>query len=80
MKEFRLNFNAPVGDEHIKVEICQSNGTDSLCYHINIDNYCYGPIIKRNGEWIRLHVNSRELTIDDVQALGELVDEQLKSE
>jgi hypothetical protein len=73
--EVYLKFAAPVGDDLIKVEVGIPSGMDSQAYSVTIDNYCYGSIIKRNGNWVQLDINSRELTVYDVQALGELADE-----
>ncbi|QEC78781.1 hypothetical protein [Mucilaginibacter ginsenosidivorax] len=69
---------APVGDDLIKVEVGVPSGMEGNTYYVTIDSYCYGSIIKRNGEWVRLHINNGELTIDDVQALGERIDEALE--
>jgi len=75
---FNLKFTAVIGNERVNVDIIAPEGMDGPYYMIFIDNYCYGSIIKCNNQWKRLHVNQGELTVDDVQALGERIDEQLK--
>lgn len=75
---FNLRFTAPIGDETVNVFILAPNGMDGDYYMIFINDYLHGSIINQNGKWKILHVNKRELTVDDVQALGERIDEKLK--
>ncbi|MDB4919862.1 hypothetical protein [Mucilaginibacter sp.] len=71
-----MEFTASFGDEQKTVRISHVN-TGSGGYAVLIDNYYYGDLIKRNGEWI-LMSNTNKLTIDDIQILGELVEKNYK--
>ena len=75
---FNLKFTAPVGNDLIKVDVSLPSGMDGDTFVVMIDGYYYGSIVKCNNQWTRLHVNKLELTVDDVQALGERIDEELK--
>jgi hypothetical protein len=75
---FNSKFKATIGNERVNVVIMAPEGMDGAYYMVFIENYCHGSIIKCNNQWIRLHANKLELTVDDVQALGERIDEELK--
>lgn len=49
---------------------------DGDYFMVYVNDYCYGSLVKTNKQWIRLHVNKHELTVDGVQALGERIDEK----
>jgi hypothetical protein len=49
-----------------------AGGSDS--YHIYIDKFYYGNLVYHKGKWIG-HLNDNDLTMDDIQILGELVKE-----
>lgn len=70
-----MEFTAYFGDEQKTVRISHVN-TGSGGYQVLIDNYYYGDLIKRNGEWILLS-NTNKLTMDDIQALGEMIDSSI---
>jgi hypothetical protein len=76
---FNLKFTATIGNDRVNVVIMAPEGMDGAYYMIFIDNYCYGSIINQNRKWVRLHINQRELTVDDVQAIGERIHEQLQA-
>ncbi len=68
----KLEFAAYFGDEKKKVELLNPNGAGGDSWQVMIDNYYRGIIFKKNGEWVSY---SQWLTIDDVQILGQMIDE-----
>lgn len=71
-----MEFTAYYGDEQKTVRISHVS-TGSGGYQVLIDNYYYGDMIKRNGEWILLS-STNLLTIDDIQILGEIIENNFK--
>jgi len=73
-----IEFNVVFGEEVKKVNITLDR-FGSGRYTVLIDNYYCGAIFKRDGEWTG-HVNElSELTMDDIQAMGEIIDERENS-
>ncbi|ASU34433.1 hypothetical protein [Mucilaginibacter xinganensis] len=68
----RISFSASFGDEIKQVTIIDVN-KGSGGYQLLIDKYYYGDIIKVNGEW-HLHSSTNLLTLDDIQAIGEIIE------
>ena len=46
-------------------------------YHIFIDNDYQGKVVKLKGQWIGHLVYDSDLTIDEVQLLGKIIEEKL---
>ena len=61
---------ASYGDEVKNVELSFLMGG---YYHIYIDRYYYGQIVKRNGQWVVLLQHPEEMTIDDMEILRDKV-------
>lgn len=70
-----LTFPATFGDVIKTVTISQPLGAGGIFY-ITIDNYHHGQMWKRNNEWVGYMADKSELTAEDVQILGEMIDEQ----
>lgn len=68
-------FDVPVSDTIQKVWISLPLGSGSKVWHININNYFCGSVTKRDGKWVQLHINRHEFTLDDIDAIGERIDE-----
>jgi len=71
-----ITFDAYYGDEKKVVEISEVFGAGAGTYHLLIDCFFQGSLVKRNGEW-RLNSNTNLLTSTDIQILGEVIDERL---
>jgi hypothetical protein len=68
-----IKFKAPFGDERKDIMLGNPHG-GSEGYQVYIDDYYQGTIVLRDGQWIG-HLNDRsELTIDDIQILGERIE------
>jgi hypothetical protein len=74
-----LKFDVPVGDSVENVWIHVPLGSGSNIWHININNYFCGSVIKREDKWRQLHINRHEFTSDDIDAIGERIEEFLKT-
>lgn len=68
-----IEFDAHFGDEVKHITIYEPNGNWGT-YNILINNYARGVMHKRNGQWV---YNNHWLTMDDVQAIGERIDEHI---
>ncbi len=68
----KIEFTASFGDDKKRVELLNPNGAGGNSWQVMIDNYYRGIIFKKDGEWMSY---SLWLTIDDVQILGEMIDE-----
>lgn len=71
MKDIELL--CPFGDDRKKVYISH-NQAGSGGYQLLIDSYYQGDLVKKNGAWLLLS-NTNNLTADDIQILGELIDD-----
>jgi len=67
-----IEFDAPFGDERKHVWITLPDGAGANIYQIYLDNFYQGRLTKQNGQWIHWEGN---LTTDDIQILGEMIDE-----
>lgn len=65
-------IKAVYGDKEKKVEISKPFGAGEQ-YHIYIDNYFCGTLMKRNGKWII--PDHPEYTSDDIMVLGDLAEQ-----
>lgn len=73
MKELIFHVWMPV-----RVEISRPSGVPGVHFHVNIGGYHYGTLLKIDGKWVA-HLNpkaQKELTADDIQALGDWIDER----
>ena len=73
----QIEFEAAFGNKRKKVEISQPHQTAVFGLQITIDGYYCGMITKQNGKWIA-HLNDKslpEFTADDIQILGEIIDQ-----
>ena len=69
-----IQLKGVIGDQDVTVELTQPNGSGDL-YHIMVDRYYNGMIVKRNGEWaVFLNENSK-LSSEDVEVILEAVRE-----
>jgi len=65
-----IQFTAAFGDETKQVELAYITGG---YYHIFIDRYYQGQIVKRQGKWTVLLQDPESMTIDDMQILSDMV-------
>lgn len=70
-----IKFTAVYGDETKEVELSNPLGGGSG-YHVYIDRYYTGTIIKRNGKWAGFFnpKSQDEFTSDDIMILGDIID------
>ncbi|QTE37460.1 hypothetical protein J3L18_30920 [Mucilaginibacter gossypii] len=68
-------FDIYVGDNVEKVWIHVPLGIGSDIWHININNFFCGSVIKKGNKWRQLHSNKHEFTSDDIDAIGERIEE-----
>lgn len=66
-----IEFFCHFGDELKKVNIFSRLDAGSGGFQIMVDNYYQGDIYFKDGQW---RGRSDRLTMDDIQALGELID------
>lgn len=70
-----IEFDAAYGNDRKMVVIRQLSGLGNI-YQVFIGNYYEGTIVKLNGEWVA-HLNLKsDLTADDIQLLGDIIDNQ----
>jgi hypothetical protein len=70
-----IEFDAAYGNDRKMVVIRQLSGSGKI-YQVFIGNYYEGTIVKLNGEWAA-HLNLKsDLTADDIQLLGDIIDNQ----
>lgn len=68
-----LEFDAAFGNEVKKVKLMNPFGSGDG-YHVIIDNYYKGIIVKIGGRWIG-HLNPKScMTAADIDILGDLID------
>lgn len=73
----KIEFTAHYGDQLKQVELSTPYGGGDG-YHVYIDRYYNGVIVKLNGEWVG-HFNPKsELQAFDIEILGEMIDNSLK--
>lgn len=62
----------------VKVDLSQPPGHPGDCFFIAIGGYHQGTMEKINGKWVA-HLSPKaweSLTIEDVRAMGDIIDEQ----
>ena len=70
-----IEFDAAYGNDRKMVVIRQLSGSGNI-YQVFIGNYYDGMLVKLNGEWVA-HLNLKsDLTSDDIQLLGDIIDNQ----
>lgn len=67
---------AVYGDQRKELVISQPSGAGND-FHIFIDKYYEGSIVKLKGDWVGHLIPKSRLTADDVQILGEMIDKVL---
>jgi hypothetical protein len=73
----KIEIETAFGNKIKKVEVSQVHRTAQYGLQLTIDNFYCRTIVKRNGKWIA-HLNDKslpEFTTDDIQILGEIIDE-----
>lgn len=70
-----VEFEAVYGDETKKVQLTAPSGGEGV--QVIIDNYYQGMLFKRQGKWVGYFNEDSNLTADDVQILGEMIDNSL---
>jgi len=68
-----IEFEIIIGDQAKHVRLSIPNGAGGG-YHVYVDKYYYGKVIKRNGQWIGLMNTKSDLTTDDIQEIGEIIE------
>jgi hypothetical protein len=68
-------FDAAFGNVTKKVNISQPFGTGGDQYHLTIEGFYKGSMWKLEDKWIFYGNAGNELTSDDIQALGERIDQ-----
>jgi hypothetical protein len=65
-----------------KVELTQPAGHPGNSFFVSINGYHYGAIEKINGQWMPLLSPNawKSLTIEDIIAMGERIDEEYPSD
>jgi len=61
-----------VDSGHRKIRLSAPVG-GSGSYQLYIDKFYYGNLVYKNGKWIG-HLNNNDLTSDDIQILGDIID------
>lgn len=75
----KLEFPATFGHQVKQVSISQPLGAGGIFY-ITIENYHQGQMWKRNGQWVGYMADKSEITAEDIQILGEMIDEEMKDQ
>ena len=69
---YTIKFTASFGEESKQVEYSYLMGD---YYHIYIGRFYYGTISHRQGKWTVLLQNKAAMTMDDIQAIEETIEE-----
>ena len=71
-----IEFTATYGDEIRTVRITDVHG-DSVFYQVLVNNYCEGNIFYKDKRWQAFLSARSSLTIDDIQELGEFINQSV---
>lgn len=68
-----IEFTASFGDEekHVELSFLDPGGW----FQIYINRYSYGAIVMRQGKWTVLLQDRSDITMDDIQAIEEIIEE-----
>lgn len=69
-------FEAPFGEERKTVKLSQPTGAGGDSFTVMVDNYCFGRVYKRNGEWAG---DGQGLYTEDYAILGERIEGALNN-
>ena len=69
-----IEFDAAYGQETKQVRLLGMNGHNGW-YHVYIDKYFMGQLFYRNDRWVFFGNIEKELTFEDVEILGQIIDE-----
>jgi len=77
LKMDSIEFWASFGNRDSRVELSIPGGTGSELYHIYVDRFVYGQIIKRKSGWdvCLNHSANEKLTYEDQMVLIEIVEQ-----
>jgi len=67
-------FDAAFGDEIKHVRLLGMNGHNGW-YHVYMDNYFKGQMFYRDETWVFFGNSQNEFTFEDVEILGQIIDE-----
>ena len=70
-----FHFIASFGDHDRFVSLSKPYGGGGSIYHIMIDDYYFGVVQLREGKWMVLLQNKGDMTIDDTDAISDLIEE-----
>jgi len=68
-----IQFIAAFGNEDKSVNLTAHSG-NSGGYHLYIDKYFRGQMFYRNERWVFFGNMEKELTFEDVEILGQIID------
>lgn len=68
-----IEFLAPFGYEYKKVRISKPHGCGGALYHIYIDNFYHGMLIKLKNDWLASVNDLSSITGDDILILREII-------
>ena len=70
-----LIFRIHYGSESKEAMISKPEGmSGDISYQVHINNYFQGTVKKQGGEW-KAHLNQKsQLTIDDIQIIGDIIE------
>ncbi|WP_146217415.1 hypothetical protein [Chitinophaga sp. S165] len=72
----KIEFEAHFGHETKTIELVAPSG-GGQGYQLMIDKYYQGRLIKTQGKWVGKFNPGCDLTVDDINILGEMIDNAL---
>jgi len=75
----KITFTKQFGQEEKKVELSNLSDVQNV-FFLNVGGYHRGLLNKYNGQWIGCFNNKSEFTADDVQFLGNFIDNNFVSD
>ena len=73
-------FTAHYGDDEKRAEIANHVDTGGEFYHLYIDGFYKGQLYYRDNQWNMHLTPNSDITIDDIQILGEIIEDFIKND
>lgn len=70
-----IEFTAWYGDKQKKIVLSEPHGAIGQ-FFVEIEGYYQGALMKLQGEWVWHHNKPDDFTTDDIQILGEMIDNE----
>ena len=67
---------ADYGSDKKQVTLSAPFGDGVGSWHLNVDGYHWGSMWKRGNMWVFYGGGKEKLTLDDIAALGEMIEEE----